>query len=65
MCAGLPNKGVKLALEFRRHTNITTNLWWSLRTLNVFARRELPQVTQVSVLCLCDAFRALINSLVC
>ena len=49
MCAGLPNKGVKLALEFRRHTNITTNLWWSLRTLNVFARRELPQVTQVFI----------------
>ena len=42
-------------------------LWWSLRTLNSFACRVRVTVgvSDLLLLCLCDVFRALINSLVC
>ena len=42
-------------------------LWWSLCTLCLYshARWELQQATQVFLMCSCDVFRVLINSLVC
>ena len=46
-------------------TYLTMYLWWSLHPLSLPTRQVTVRRLRSLLLCLCDVFRALINSLIC